>query len=306
MVQIQFHQGEPLGKDKSSEPRKKEEREEGEKTAPSSSPPTPPSPASTTTTIPLPPRIFNPSDEQTWKGIQHFLWIVRLYGIVTFMSSATLVATILCMLVPWRIEKVYLRDTLPVWGMLIPCMLRQYGQWMQNNRKPGSLLMIMVYTALTTLPLAVVGLCFDKSLIIQAYVVSSAMCVWATGLAWLMAWHVSRRLAIMGLLSLAVPLLWLFVAIQPWAVHQRVVMGVTVGLVYALQVLMIRDTLMILYLPPATDYADGGLLRTATILYMDQVIMFLLTLVPLTSHLWFPTYAESLNRTAQRLLFRQP
>ncbi len=176
MVQIQFHQGEPLG-------HKKEK-------PPPVSPPSPP-PIRRVTVI--------TKDEDTLRSVQHFLWMVRLYGTVVFQTSATIATTILFMLIPWRVTTPYLRDTLPFWSTLLPCALRCHAYWLERRRRPGTLMLVMVYTTLTTISVSTIGLCFDRTVVIQAYVLSSMLCVWCTGLAWLMAWNMQRRLAILCL-----------------------------------------------------------------------------------------------------------
>ncbi|CAG7581027.1 membrane protein US12 [Human betaherpesvirus 5] len=281
MVQIQFHQGEPLG-------HKKEK-------PPPVSPPSPP-PIRRVTVI--------TKDEDTLRSVQHFLWMVRLYGTVVFQTSATIATTILFMLIPWRVTTPYLRDTLPFWSTLLPCALRCHAYWLERQRRPGTLMLVMVYTTLTTISVSTIGLCFDRTVVIQAYVLSSMLCVWCTGLAWLMAWNMQRRLAILCLLSFMLPILWLFIAVQSWEPYQRIILALTVSFIYGLKIVLIRDTLTVLYRSPSNCYTDGDLLRTAMLLYMDQVIMFLLVVVPMTAPIWYPNYAGALGRTAHWLFHK--
>ncbi|AKT72733.1 hypothetical protein [Cynomolgus macaque cytomegalovirus strain Mauritius] len=229
--------------------------------------------------------------EEVMRWMRRFVWLVRVYTAMAIQLAITMGLCLLCIMSSWRIQTPYLKDTLPIWMMIVPTVLR-----FNLRRKTTYRLTVwpaaVVYTALNTWALVIWSMCLERTVMWQAYVFSLVLELSCTVFACVLASTRPRGRLVVACLIVALPLFCAIVYYQSWTPAQKWIAVLTAVIVDLITLALLHDILMVLCYNPRSLF-DRHAIRAALLLYVDQVLVLMMAIVPLTADKWYPEYFSS-------------
>ncbi|AEV80691.1 membrane protein US12 [Cercopithecine betaherpesvirus 5] len=229
----------------------------------------------------------NDDCQEVMRWVRRFVWLVRVYTALAVQMAVTLALCLLCVMYSWKIHNSYLKDIVPIWMMIVPTLLR--FNLRKKSFRTTTVTTAVVYTVINSLALAIWSMCLERSVLWQAYIFSLVLELGCTVLGCVLASTRPRGSLIAACLILALPLFCAIVYYQPWTPSQKWIAVLTAAIVDLMTLALLHDTLLVLCYTPRSLF-DRHAVRAALLLYVDQVLVLMMAVVPITADSWYPDY----------------
>ncbi|QQL09800.1 Ba190 [Baboon cytomegalovirus] len=229
----------------------------------------------------------NEDYEEIMRWLRRFVWLTRVYTVLAVQMAVTLAFCLVCIMCAWRIHAPYVRETLPIWIMIVPSILR--FKLRKKTYHATSVRTAVLYTVINSCALAIWSMCLERNVLWQAYILSLSLELGCTIMACVLASARPRGSIVAAFLILALPLFCAIVYYQPWTPAQKWLAVLTATVVDLITLALLHDTLLVLCHAPRSLF-DRHAVRAALLLYVDQVLVLMMSVVPLTADGWYPDY----------------